>query len=451
MRKLHAKSALLPDGWSKNVSIEIDGAGKIKSVMPETPIDHGFASFDILVPALCNIHSHAFQRALTGLTQIRSSGNDDFWSWRRTMYAFLTRLTPDDVETIAAMLYLELARSGFAAVGEFHYLHHQPDGRPYDDPAELAGRIANAAQLTGIGLTLLPVAYARSGFGGAAATDEQRRFATKPDALLALREAAKPHLKREDDIIGVAPHSLRAITPDELQVLVEGVPEGPIHIHIAEQTKEVDDCLAFYGARPVEWLLDHQQVDSRWCLVHATHMTGTETRRLAASEAVAGLCPTTEADLGDGIFPGADYFAAKGRWGVGTDSHVRTDLAEELRLLEWSQRLHHRQRTVMAKPGQSNGRALFDAALKGGAHALGRKSGRIEKGNWADLVSLDPHNPHLAGKHGDQIIDSWIFSGGAECVTDVWSAGRHIIESGGYEAFDIAAERYNRAMEKLLA
>lgn len=451
MRKLHAKSALLPEGWTNDVSLAVDASGRISSVTPEASPDHDAERIGTLLPAPSNLHSHAFQRALAGLTEVRGTGGDDFWSWRETMYAFLPRLGPDEIEAIAAMLYVELAENGFAAVAEFHYLHHQPDGSPFDDLAEAAGRVAAAASQTGLGLTLLPVAYARGGFGGKPVTEGQKRFANTPEALLQLREASNRHLTRADDILGIAPHSLRAVTGDDLTALLKEADEGPVHIHIAEQTREVEDCQAWSGQRPVEWLLDRFNVDERWCLVHATHMTAEETRRLAGTGAVAGLCPTTEADLGDGIFPGMDWQAHKGRWGVGTDSHVRTDVAEELRLLEWSQRLAHRKRTLLADDGQSNGRALYDAALAGGARALGRQAGTIAPGQWADLVSLDTDHPVLAGKSCDAVLDSWIFSSGRDCVSDVWSAGRRIVAGGRHFRREEVADRYRRTIGKLLA
>ena len=451
MRKLYAASALLPSGWTENVLIGIDASGHISSVQAGQAAPHDAERHDILLPALSNLHSHAFQRALAGLTETRGSADDDFWSWREAMYAFLPRLSPKAVQAIAAQLYAELAESGFAAVAEFHYLHHQPDGKAYADPAEMAGRIAAAARDTGLGLTLLPVAYARSGFGGAPTHDGQKRFANTASAYLELRDASKAHLARPDDVLGAAPHSLRAVSPDDLETILADAQAGPVHIHIAEQTREVEDCLAWSGQRPVDWLLDNAPVDERWCLIHATHMTETETARLASTCAVAGLCPTTEADLGDGVFPALTWQAEHGRWGVGTDSHVGTDAAGELRLFEWSQRLHHRKRTLLAGPRQSNGRALYEAALAGGAQALGRASGSISAGQWADLVSLDPGHPVLAGKSGDQWLDGWIFSGGKDCVADVWSAGRHIVHEGRHMQRDAILAGFRETMSHLLA
>ncbi|WP_421791826.1 formimidoylglutamate deiminase [Hyphobacterium sp.] len=450
MRKLYAASALLPEGWMNDVQISIDAKGRIKSVQADTPPASDAERYGVLLPALCNLHSHAFQRALAGLTQVRGTGNDDFWSWRETMYAFLPKLGPDEVNAIAALLYAELAESGFAAVAEFHYLHHQPDGRPYNDVAEMAGRIAAAANETGLGLTLLPVAYVRSGFGGAPITEAQTRFSNRANVLLKLRDACKRHLDRSDDVLGLAPHSLRAVTPEDLETLLNGAPEGPFHIHIAEQQKEVSDCLNWSGQRPVEWLLDHANVNEKWCLVHATHMTEAETRALSDTNAVAGICPTTEADLGDGAFNGVQWQSLRGRWGIGTDSHVRTDAAEELRLYEWGQRLTHQKRTLLTVPGGSTGRSLYENALYGGAQALDRDSGAIVSGNFADLMAIDRNHPSLAGKAGDALLDGWIFAGGGSCISDVWSAGRHIVRDGRHVIRERVVQRYNEVMTRLL-
>jgi len=450
MRKLLAENALTPDGWQRDVRVGIDAAGRIASVETNAN-DPDAEKVGILLPALSNLHSHAFQRAMVGLTQRRGTGDDDFWSWREAMYGFVRALTPDDIEAIAAQLHVELLESGFAASAEFHYLHHDRDGAAYTDPAEMSGRIAAAAAASGIGLTHLPVLYAHSDFGGKPPGDGQKRFLNDPEGFLRLRECARAHLAREDDTLGLAFHSLRAVTPDEMTAVLAAATDGPVHIHIAEQVREVDACLGWSGHRPVDWLLIHADVDQRWCLVHATHMMSEETAGLARSGAVAGLCPTTEADLGDGIFPGRTYREAGGRWGVGTDSHVRTDAASELRLLEWSQRLDERRRNVMAEPGQSTGRHLYEAALTGGAQALGRASGKLESGQWADLVALDTDHPLLAGLSGDAILDAWIFSGGRACVSDVWSAGRHVVREGRHIRRDEIARGYRGAMTRLMA
>ncbi|WP_421786417.1 formimidoylglutamate deiminase [Hyphobacterium sp.] len=451
MRKLHAKSALLPDGWARDVAITIDADGRIKSVCRNAPVDPAAQTVNALLPALANLHSHAFQRALAGLTETRASQDDDFWSWRQTMYAFLPKLGPEAVRSIAAMVYAELAESGFASVAEFHYLHHQPDGQPYEDLAEMAGQITAAAALSGIGLTLLPVAYARNGFGGAPTSDAQKRFANTPERLLKLREACRKHLNRPDDVLGLAPHSLRAVSPDDLRELLQGAPDGPRHIHIAEQTREVEDCLAWSGKRPVEWLLENARVNERWCLVHATHMSADETRALAETNAVAGLCPTTEADLGDGLFNGVQWQSLGGRFGIGTDSHVRTDAAEELRLYEWGQRLQHRKRTLLTAPRTSNGRNLFENAAYGGAQALDRDSGAIQSGIFADLLSFDLSHACFAGRPPDTWLDSWIFAGDRSCIENVWSAGRLIVRDGHHVNSEKIRTEFAATMGQLLA
>lgn len=450
MRKLHADIALLPDGWKTAVALEIDRDGRIARVRPGAPRDPGAEHAACLIPALSNLHSHAFQRALAGLTERRGHSSDDFWSWREAMYRFLPGLTPEAMGAIAAHLHVELLESGFAAVAEFHYLHHGLDGEPHVDPAETSGRIAAAARRSGIGLTHLPVLYSHGDFGGMPASDGQRRFLNDTASFLRIRECTRPHLTRPDDQLGLAFHSLRAVTPDQITAVLAAVPDGPVHIHIAEQIREVEACRAWSGQRPVEWLLDHAPVDERWCLVHTTHMTDGEITALARSGAVAGLCPTTEADLGDGIFPGAAWREAGGTWGIGTDSHVRTDAAEELRLLEWSQRLATRSRNVLAGPGQSTGRALYDAALSGGATALGRACGAIETGKWADLAALDTAHPVLHGKTGDDLLDSWIFAGGRDCVRDVWSAGRHVVKEGRHVDREAIAAGFKTALDGLI-
>ena len=334
-----------------------------------------------MAPAAANLHSHAFQRAMAGLAEVRGKGNDTFWTWRETMYRFALMMSPDDVEAVAAQLYVEMLEAGFAAVAEFHYLHHAPDGSPYAEPAEMAGRILSAARRVGIGMTLLPVFYAHSTFGGAPPRPEQRRFISDLPSFARLVDDCREMIKADEgEAIGIAPHSLRAVTPSELSELMSLAGDGPIHIHAAEQIKEVEDCVASLGARPVRWLLDHAGVDARWCLVHATHMDEGETRDLARSGAVAGLCPVTEANLGDGIFNAADYIRAGGRYGVGTDSNVSIGVAAELRQLEYAQRLRERARNVCAPPGASCGRTMLEAIWFGGAQALRRNSGRLAPG-----------------------------------------------------------------------
>ena len=356
MPVLHAERALTPEGWKSNVRVTIDG-GAIATVEMEAAAREGDELHAIMAPAVANLHSHAFQRAMAGLAEVRGNGDDTFWTWRETMYRFALMMSPEDVEAVAAQLYVEMLEAGFAAVAEFHYLHHAPDGSSYAEPAEMAGRILSAARRVGIGITLLPVFYAHSTFGGARPRPEQRRFICDVTSFARLVEDCRGMIKVDrGEAIGIAPHSLRAVTPDEMSELLSVAGDGPIHIHAAEQVKEVEDCVAALGARPVRWLLGHADVDERWCLIHATHMDEGETRDLARSGAVAGLCPITEGNLGDGIFNAADYIRAKGRYGIGTDSNVSIGVAGELRQLEYAQRLRERARNVCAPPG-SIGRA----------------------------------------------------------------------------------------------
>jgi len=440
--QLWFERALLPEGWARQVRFRFDGgsAPAVEAGVAKDPADevHAFA-----VPGLGNLHSHAFQRAMAGLTEVAGPSGDNFWSWREAMYRFAGRIAPEDLEAIAAQAYVEMLESGFTRVGEFHYLHRAPDGGAYADPAEMSARIAAAASATGIGLTLLPVFYAHSGFGRTAPGTAQRRFVQSLDEYVALMMRCREHLEPlPDAVLGIAPHSLRAVTPEELSALVR-LP-GPVHIHIAEQTKEVEDCIAWSGARPVQWLLDHAAVDARWCLVHATHMDGGETRDLAASGAVAGLCPITEANLGDGLFPLPEYLAAQGRFGIGSDSNLRIDCAEELRLLEYGQRLHLRRRNVTAAAqGRSTGGTLFRAALAGGRQALGAAD--------FDLVSLDASHPALEGREGDALLDSWIFAAGSPAIDCVWRNGRKLVAGGRHRDREPVAARYRATIGRLLS
>jgi formimidoylglutamate deiminase len=451
--RLIADSALLPGGWARNVQIDIDDSGRIAAVEPDVvEARAGERLRDrILLPAPANLHSHAFQRALAGLTERRGPGEaDSFWTWRDLMYSFLNRLTPDDVEAIAALAFMEMLESGFASAGEFHYIHNAPGGTPYADAAEMPVRIAQAARETGIGLTLLPVLYMQGGVNGRPLAEGQTRFANTLDGFARLLEGAeKAAGKLPDASVGVAPHSLRAVPPDALAEAAELRPGAPMHIHIAEQEAEVREIEAAYGARPVAWLLDSMQVDERWCLVHATHMTDTEIIGLAASGAVAGLCPVTEANLGDGLFEGVKYLGAGGVFGIGTDSNVRIGLADEMRLLEYGQRLHNRGRAMLCPRTSSNGRTLFDAVCKGGAQALGRNSGHIAPGTWADLLTLDGAAIALDGLQDDGVLDAWIFAGREPLIRDVWSAGRHVVMEGRHVARDMIEPRARKVLRSL--
>ena len=443
------QSALTPQGWARDVRITVQD-GQIATIAANTVAQPGDERHAVAIPGLGNVHSHAFQRGMAGLAETRGPEGDNFWTWREVMYRFLDRLTPEEVEAIAALAYVEMLERGFTRVGEFHYLHHDSAGQSYANVAELAERIAAAAAETGIGLTLLPVFYAHGNFGGAAPTHGQRRFLNNTDSFAKLFEASKRAIANlEDANIGVAPHSLRAATPEELAHVTALAPSGPIHIHAAEQTKEVEDCIAATGARPVEWLLANANIDKRWCLVHATHLTDDETNRLAASGAVAGLCPITEANLGDGIFPAAEYLAARGAFGLGTDSNVLIDAAGELRSLEYAQRLKRRARNVLApEAGRSTGRAMYDGALRGGARALGSRISGLQTGASADFISLDAADPSFSARTGDALLDSWIFAGGS--IDCVWRRGRKIVSQGRHRQGAIVRERYLRVITRLV-
>lgn len=448
---LHASSALLPQGWVDDVRITIAGGritGIETSVAPQ-PEDERAA---LLIPGLCNLHSHAFQRAIAGRGEVRGVGEDSFWSWREAMYRFVPRLDPEAMRAIAALAYVEMLEGGFTRVGEFHYLHNAPDGSRYADPAAMARALAESAQESGIGMTLLPVFYAHAGFGGQAPQADQARFLSTLDSFTQLHGACAEALRDlPGAVLGLAPHSLRAVTPEELAGLVALAGTAPIHIHIAEQVREVEQCLAWSGQRPVEWLMDHAPVSTNWCLVHATHMTEAETAALAASGAVAGLCPVTEANLGDGLFPAPDYLAAGGAWGVGSDSNVKIDAFEELRWFEYGQRLVLRKRNVAAlHPGHSTGAALFDMAGRGGAQALGGSFGIAVDGE-ADLLSLDPAHPSLASIQPEKRLDALIFAAGRSALDGVWRRGRKVVSGGRHHARDAIAARYGATLRRLLA
>jgi len=451
VQQIHSRQALTPEGWVSDLRIALED-GSIRHVSRGSA--EGMRSVDLLLPAPANLHSHAFQRAMAGLTESRGPNpGDSFWTWRELMYRFLERLTPDDVEAIAELAFMEMLEAGFGAVAEFHYLHHDIGGSPYSNPAEMAMRIVSAAQKTGIGLTLLPVLYRQGGCDGRALQGGQRRFGCDPDLFAQLhRDSAAAVLAGGfgDHAAGVALHSLRAVPPSALASVREISPSGPIHMHLAEQTAEVEEVEAHLGARPVEWLLDNADVDEDWCLIHCTQMTGEETARLAKTGAVAGLCPITESNLGDGIFSGTAFQQADGRFGVGSDSNVHVALWEELAMLEYSQRLRDRSRAAMATAGRSTGRVLFDAAVRAGAQAAGRRSGGIQEGQLADLIGVSASNEFLCGRAGDAALDSLVFCGrGRDCVTDVWSAGRHMVREGRHIHRDRITGAFVATMERL--
>ncbi len=444
---LIADHAWIDTGFADGVRLAIDATGHFA---PAAAPGGGERLGRFVVPGMPNLHSHAFQRAMAGLAERRGASEDSFWTWREVMYAFAGRIGPDELRAIAAQLYVEMLEAGYTQVCEFHYLHHQPDGRPYAGAAAMSLALIEAAQEAGIGLTLLPTLYLSGGFDGRALGERQRRFGHDVDAYLRLLERLRalqsPMLR-----VGIALHSLRAVPEDALRIVLasEAARDCPIHIHIAEQIGEVQDCLAIRNARPVQWLLDPAEVDARWCLVHATHLDEAETRRLAASGAVAGLCPTTEANLGDGLFPLKAYLDAGGALGIGSDSHISVSPVEELRWLEYGQRLVTRHRNISASAATpSSGETLLAQALAGGAQASGVELGRLGHGR-ADLLVLDDASPLLAGRDAAHAIDTWIFAGNSNLVRDVMVGGDFVVRDGRHRDRERLAARYRDVVERL--
>ncbi|MDQ7018578.1 MAG: formimidoylglutamate deiminase [Robiginitomaculum sp.] len=445
---LFARHALLPTGWAHHVRLCFSAEGNLGTIKTGTKAKPGDHLADIVVPGMANLHCHAFQRAMAGLAERAGPDKDSFWTWRETMYQIAHTMDPDALRAIAAMAYVDMLESGFTCVGEFHYLHHGPDGRPYDNPAEMATQVIHAARQTGIGQTLLPVFYAQGGFGGAALSARQKRFAHDLDGFISLMQAI--HEQHPGTKLGIAPHSLRAVSPEQLNALVTAFPHGPVHIHIAEQFREVEESYVHLGGPPVRWLFDHMEVDERWCLVHATHMREDEIRDLASSGAVVGLCPITEANLGDGFFPAREYGWKNGRFGIGSDSCVHIDLAEELRLLDYGQRLQSQSRTPLAPPGASSGRTLFKSALKGGAQALDQNTGALCVGKRADLVTLDGTHPALVARHKDAWLDGWIYAANTSPIVDVYVGGQKQVENGRHKGRDALQAAFGRTLKRIL-
>jgi formimidoylglutamate deiminase len=427
--KLHLETALLPDGWRRDVVLTLERG--IIVAIDDAGSGPAERISGVTVPGLPNLHSHSFQRAMAGLTERRGGKADSFWSWREAMYRFVETLTPDDLEAIAAFAFMEMLEAGFTSVAEFHYLHHQPDGRPYDNPAEMSERIVTAADQAGIGLTLLPVLYRQGGFGGKAPSRAQRRFLNTRDSYARLMETRVP-----GGTIGIAPHSLRAVTLDDLQWAAKTWPRLPAHIHISEQVAEVEQCLAAHRSRPVDLLMDSVEIGERWCLVHATHADAKEIARIARSKAIVGLCPITEANLGDGLFDVPALVAQGGRFSIGSDSNVRVSAADELRTLEYGQRLVRRERNVLGDSARSTGRRLFELALGDNAVAPGKR---------ADFVVLDSGD-----FEEDAVLDSWIFSTDNDAIKSVYCGGVPVVQNGRHKARDRLAGRYRRTLAQVL-
>ncbi|MDH3690946.1 MAG: formimidoylglutamate deiminase [Gammaproteobacteria bacterium] len=445
--------ALLPQGWTDSVMVTIDNDGNISEVRAGAESE-GEHVPGCLLPGVPNLHSHAHQRAMAGLAERSGDSNDNFWSWREVMYHYVSRIQPHHLQAIATQLYLEMLKAGYTSVAEFQYLHHDPYGRPYDNVAEMSLHTLAAAREVGIGITNLPVLYCYGGFGAQQPTEGQCRFINDAERFLAIVHKLIEACADDPNVAtGIAPHSLRAISKEVVHKVFEEFnarSTGPIHIHIAEQIKEIEDCLAWCGQRPVEWLYQNLDIDDRWCLVHATHMTERETKTVADSGAVVGLCPTTEANLGDGLFNLTQYVAKDGRIGVGSDSQISVSPVEELRWLEYGQRLKHTRRNLLsADTGQSSGRRLFDLAVAGGAQACGRKIGRIETGYRADMIVVENDHPILYGRHKDALLDSWIFSGNENLVRDVYTGGRLVVKDGRHINEEHINANFRRALADL--
>ncbi|BFO55662.1 formimidoylglutamate deiminase [Acidovorax sacchari] len=459
---LFAAQALLPGGWAKNVLLRWNGHGRITHVQPDSAPPPAVAHAPgPLLPGLPNLHSHAFQRAFAGLTEFRAASDDSFWSWRDLMYRFAARMSPEALEAIATWLYVEMLEAGYTAVCEFHYLHHAEDGRPYADDAEMSLALLRAARRAGIGITLLPVLYQASSFGGQPPREGQRRFLHRTDGMLALLERLAPVVRAQGGVLGLAPHSLRAVPPDSLNAALQGLdaiaPGAPVHIHIAEQTQEVHDCIAWSGQRPVEWLLNHAPVDARWCLVHATHLSDAEAAGAARSGAVAGLCPTTEANLGDGLFDLPRWRAAGGVWGLGSDSHACVNAAEELMLLEYGQRLALRRRNVLGTDAQPQvATAMLLQAVQGGAQAAGHLTSPgaqagLAPGAPADFVALDPEHIALRGLPADSQLAAHVFASHRTSALDaVWTAGVQRVAAGRHALHGESAAAFATVRSVLL-
>jgi formimidoylglutamate deiminase len=453
---LFARHALLPEGWARDVLLAWDARGDLLRVEPGTTPPPGGAQADYVLPGMVNLHSHAFQRALGGLTERAGDASaavaDSFWTWRELMYRFANRITPEQIEAVAAQLYAECLRHGYTSVCEFHYIQRDLDGQAYARPADTAERVAGAARTAGIGLTLLPVMYSYAGFGEQPLHPGQRRFRSDPEGVLRIVEALEP-LRGPQLEVGAAPHSLRAVSIAQLRELAHALPAArPLHIHVAEQQLEVRQCLEATGRRPVDYLFDEAAIDARWCLVHATHLSDSEVARLAASGAVAGLCPTTEANLGDGLFPFEAFMRAGGRFGIGSDSHVSQSPVEELRWLEYGQRLAHQRRNIAVDASQRDVAAfLWQRALQGGAQAAGRRLGALAPGRRADLLVLDGDHPNLDGLAAGELLGRFLFCGNDNLVRDVLAGGRWVVRDGRHLAQDAIAQRYKDVVRALRA
>ncbi|MAZ04292.1 MAG: formimidoylglutamate deiminase [Sneathiella sp.] len=453
MRQLHFEQILLETGWDRDITLKIDPSGYIQSIERTKSKEMGKSITGAAIPGMPNLHSHAFQRAMAGLAEKRSSPTDSFWSWRKVMYGFLDMLEPEDVTAITAQLYVELMRGGYTGVAEFHYLHHSRTGQPYDDKSLMSQAVIEGAQAAGMPITLLPVFYAHAGFGGVPPEHGQRRFINNLNDYQNLFSELQGFEQQDPNLtLGVAPHSLRAATKEEIGELLKLSPERPFHIHIAEQQKEIEDCIASYGKRPVEWLYENFDVDKRWCLVHATHLTDAEITLIAKSKAIVGLCPLTEANLGDGIFPAKRFVSEEGSFGIGSDSNICLDVARELEGLEYGQRLLHQERNVLTSITLPNtGHFLYKKSVSGGARALGQPLGGLQIGSRADFVALDLEHPDFYGRDRESFLSILLFAAAADFKTDVYIAGEKMVAQGRHKREEEITRTYKARMSNLLS
>ncbi|MGO3406634.1 formimidoylglutamate deiminase [Marinomonas sp.] len=451
-----AERALLPSGWANNVLFSVKNGQFYSLETNSTATDKANILSGPVLPTIANVHSHAFQRIMAGAAEVSLNPNDSFWSWRDLMYKIVQKLTPDDAHIIAKQLYIDMLKAGYSQVGEFHYLHHDIGGKHYGQLAEMSNQLIAAADDAGLGLTLLPVLYSHSGFGGQAPNAGQARFIHSTDSYLTLHQAcAKTLANHPIHQLGVCFHSLRAVTKPQIDTVLQTLnasfnTTSPIHIHIAEQQKEVQDSINWSGQRPVEWLHNEIGLSDRWCLVHATHLTETERQAIASSQAIAGLCPTTEANLGDGIFPAVAFEKEGGRWGIGSDSHVSLSIVEELRTLEYGQRLRDQQRNRLYRPEQTSvGDNLYQQALLGGNQACGVSLG-LAAGNRADFMVLDESQPFMAASDNKDLLNRWLFATNENLVKDVFVAGQQRIKNFHHEHEESSRSAFIRIIKKVM-
>jgi len=443
-------AAWLADGWHRNVVISVDPEGEIVDISADDTVTTARLINGAAIPGMPNIHSHAFQRAMAGLVEQRSGNDDSFWTWRETMYEHASLMTPECLNAIAAQLYADMVKAGYTSVCEFHYLHSHGERRSHDDRLAMCRALMDAATTSGIGMTLLPTLYQTSDFGGAPPTARQRQFTMETRDYLHLLDELRGSERSTQFETGIALHSLRAVPPDALRAVLDARRDGAVvHIHIAEQEREVAACQQHFGRRPIEWLVENVALDKRWCLIHATHATAEELQAVAKTGAVIGLCPTTEANLGDGIFPMEAMLAAGGAFAIGSDSHISLSPIEELRWLEYQARLLRRQRNVLNSQGTSGGALLWRNACEAGARVSGRNIGALAVGKRADVVVLDGASPLFAARSGDAIIDTFVFSGTSESVRDVMVGGRWLVQDRRHFAETAVSAGYRRAMQTL--